>query len=263
VIATDAAGNAATAVTKNVVVDTTAPTASAATQTVKSSDDVVVQSNETGTAYLVKNTVTVTDFASIQNAADNNVNGIKIITAGSNTNLPATGLVDGIYKVYAVDAAGNLSSAAANQITIDSVIRGIKTTQESVVGTSNADLISGGAGKDVLTGGTGNDTFVYSSTSDSTVKQADRITDFDSNSNDVIDFLALSVSTVQGLMKTASVKVQPHSVAWTLDKTGNTQVYVNTSDAAELQTKADMKIVLTGQPTLDASDFIFAASNQT
>ena len=32
--------------------------------------------------------------------------------------MPATGLADGTYKVYAVDAAGNLSSASSNSVTV-------------------------------------------------------------------------------------------------------------------------------------------------
>jgi hypothetical protein len=38
--------------------------------------------------------------------------------ANTDTNLPATGLADGTYKVYAVDASGNLSSASSNSVTV-------------------------------------------------------------------------------------------------------------------------------------------------
>ena len=122
----DAAGNAATlthgAVTDNAgyKVDTTAPTASVTTATIVNTGNAVVQSTETGTAYLVNNTVTVTNEASITSSGDTNFNSVSIATANNNTNLPATGLVDGIYKVYSVDAAGNLSAASTNSVTIGS-----------------------------------------------------------------------------------------------------------------------------------------------
>jgi len=98
--------------------DTTAPTASVTTATITTSENAVVQSTETGTAYLVNTAVTVSNLASITGAADNQSNSVTISSAATNTNLPATGLADGTYKVYAVDAAGNLSSASSNSVTL-------------------------------------------------------------------------------------------------------------------------------------------------
>jgi len=99
-------------------VDTSAPTASATTATITTSENAVVQSTETGTAYLVNTAVTVSNLASITGAADNQSNSVAISSAATNTNLPATGLADGTYNVYAVDAAGNLSSASSNSVTL-------------------------------------------------------------------------------------------------------------------------------------------------
>jgi hypothetical protein len=99
--------------------DTTAPTASVTTATITNSGNAVVQSTETGTAYLVNTAVTVSNLASITGAADNQQNSVAISSANTNTNLAATGLADGTYKVYAVDAAGNLSSASSNSVTLD------------------------------------------------------------------------------------------------------------------------------------------------
>ena len=104
--------------TDNSTTDTTAPTASVTTATITTSENAVVQSTETGTAYLVNTAVTVSNLASITGAADNQSNSITISSAATNTNLPATGLADGTYKVYAVDAAGNLSSASSNSVTL-------------------------------------------------------------------------------------------------------------------------------------------------
>ena len=99
-------------------VDTSAPTASVTTATITTSENAVVQSTETGTAYLVNTAVTVSNLASITGAADNQSNSVAISSAATNTNLPATGLADGTYKVFAVDAAGNLSSASSNSVTL-------------------------------------------------------------------------------------------------------------------------------------------------
>ena len=98
--------------------DNTAPTASVTATTITTSGSAVVQSTETGTAYLVNTTVTVSNLASITGAVDNKWNSVAISSAATNTYLTATGLVDGTYKVYAVDAAGNLSSASSNSVTV-------------------------------------------------------------------------------------------------------------------------------------------------
>jgi len=103
-----------------ITLDTIAPTASAtASQIIKNTTNAVVQSTETGTAYLVKSSVAVTDLASITNAADSNFNSVAISSANTNTNFAATGLVDGTYTVYSTDVAGNLSSASTNSIVVD------------------------------------------------------------------------------------------------------------------------------------------------
>jgi len=104
--------------TTTAAVDTSAPTAGVTTATITTSENAVVQSTETGTAYLVNTAVTVSNLASITGAADNQSNSVTISSAATNTNLPATGLADGTYKVYAVDAAGNISSASSNSVTL-------------------------------------------------------------------------------------------------------------------------------------------------
>ena len=95
-----------------------APTASVTTATITTSENAVVQSTNTGTAYLVNTEVSVSNLASITGAADNQSNSVTINSAATNTNLPATGLAEGTYKVYAVDASGLLSSASSNSVTL-------------------------------------------------------------------------------------------------------------------------------------------------
>ena len=99
--------------------DTTAPTATVTTATISNSGNAVVRSTETGTAYLVNTAVTVSNLDSITVAAYSQWNSVVISSASTDTNLAATGLADGTYKVYAVDAAGNLSSASSNSVTVD------------------------------------------------------------------------------------------------------------------------------------------------
>ena len=96
--------------------DETVPIASVNTATITTSGNAVVQSTETGTAYLVNTAITVSNLDSITDAADNQWNSVTISSADTDTNLPATGLADGTYKVYAIDAAGNLSSASSSSI---------------------------------------------------------------------------------------------------------------------------------------------------
>jgi hypothetical protein len=118
---TDTAGNVATApATYSQAVDTAAPTPTLTTGSSSNTGNATVQSTEVGTAYLVKSTVTVTDLASITGSGDTNFNSVSIATANSNTSLSLAGLVDGSYKLYVVDAAGNLSTAAGTTYTVTS-----------------------------------------------------------------------------------------------------------------------------------------------
>lgn len=98
--------------------DSTAPTASLTTANITSADNAVAESTETGTVYLVSTTLTVNNVASITGAADNLWNSAAITTANTPTNVSATGLIAGTYKAYAVDVAGNLSSASSGTVTV-------------------------------------------------------------------------------------------------------------------------------------------------
>ena len=99
--------------------DTTAPTASVITATITTSGYAVVQSTEAGTAYLVKTTVSVSDVITNNIVPpDRQWNSVHINSANLNTNLSATGLENGTYKVFAVDAAGNVSSPSSNSVTV-------------------------------------------------------------------------------------------------------------------------------------------------
>ncbi|MCX6531572.1 MAG: Ig-like domain-containing protein, partial [Actinobacteria bacterium] len=103
--------------------DTTAPTASVATNVTKgSTQNAAVQSNEVGTVFLVKSTNSPTSVSQISALpANQRTTGTAVVTAGVDTNVPAAGLTSGDYKVYAADAAGNLSLPSTNTVTVDAV----------------------------------------------------------------------------------------------------------------------------------------------
>ena len=114
----DSAGAGGTVATQSYVLDTTAPTPIVATVSVTTSSGVTVGSSEAGTAYLVKSSVTVSNLASITGAADDNFNQVTITAANTDTAMSTSGLVAGEYKLYVVDAAGNLSSVSSNTVTV-------------------------------------------------------------------------------------------------------------------------------------------------
>jgi hypothetical protein len=102
--------------------DSTAPSVTRidAKQYAKNGDTITVSSTELGTVYLVKSSVSVSNLASITNAASNQKNSVSISTSNSNTTLTTSGLQDGKYNLYSVDGSGNVSAALSNTITMDS-----------------------------------------------------------------------------------------------------------------------------------------------
>ncbi|NML24689.1 DUF4347 domain-containing protein, partial [Zoogloea dura] len=105
----------------SVTIDTSAPTASVTSVAVKPGTSVTAaQSSETGKAYLVSSGATVTDLASLDALVTaGSAKSATVSTANSNTTLATTGLADGTYKVYSVDAGGNVSAASSGTVTID------------------------------------------------------------------------------------------------------------------------------------------------
>ena len=121
VTATDAAGNQTTHTVTYNVVDTTPPGVTL-TRDVdgveNSSQTVTVQSTEAGTVYLVSDSVTVTNLSSLTAVADNLVNSVAV-AANAGTTLALTGLAEGTYHAYAVDASGNVSAISGSSVTVD------------------------------------------------------------------------------------------------------------------------------------------------
>jgi hypothetical protein len=115
---TDSAGNATTSAALSITIDATKPLATVATlsQTNGNGATVPVQSNELGTAYLVESGTSYTDPALVVTAAGSY--NVTISAINTDTSIATTGLTAGTYKVYVIDAAGNLSLASTNTVTI-------------------------------------------------------------------------------------------------------------------------------------------------
>ncbi len=140
VTATDAAGNQTTHTVTYNVVDTTPPAVTLtrdADGVENSSQTVTVQSTEAGTVYLISDSVTVTNLSSLTAAADNLVNSVAV-AANASTTLALTGLAEGTYHAYAVDAAGNLSIISGSSVIVDNtapvIAGGATATGTTIVG---------------------------------------------------------------------------------------------------------------------------------
>ena len=109
--------------------DTTAPTVTRidAKIIIKNGDTISVRSSEIGNVYLVKSTVSVINASSITGAASNLRNSVSISSAGVTTTLTTSGLLDGTYKLYAIDSSDNVSSPIANTLTMDSTAPAISS----------------------------------------------------------------------------------------------------------------------------------------
>ena len=77
-----------------------------------------VQSNEVGKAYLVKNDLDLSAGIAALTAANETQWNEVAVTANTDVNLPAAGLVNGNYDLYAVDAAGNWSMPIRSVLTV-------------------------------------------------------------------------------------------------------------------------------------------------
>ena len=101
--------------------DNTAPTVSRIDSRTlgKNGDTITVRSNEIGTVYLVNQSVTVSNLASITAASSSNKNSVSISTVNTNTVITLSSLSDGLYNLYAADSFNNLSTAIVGTIRVD------------------------------------------------------------------------------------------------------------------------------------------------
>ena len=255
---TGAVANVSASITDND--DLTAPTASVSESTITDAGSAVVQSTEVGTAYLVNTTLTVTDVASITGADDALWNTASVATAVSNTNVAATGLDNGTYKVYTTDASGNLSNASAGTLTIGDtpMLSEVTLSVDNVVDSSDTDLTA------VAFAGTTtgvNDSFSI------TIGGVNTIVAVSSNAfSGTVDLSGVadstSVSIYGGVGSSASVPVQYSSsfikdvVGPSVDSvtissaTGAQNNRLNTDDLVSVTVTLDDVAVVTGTPVI-------------
>jgi Ca2+-binding RTX toxin-like protein len=130
------------------------------------SADIEIKSNETGTAYLFKDTLDLTSQS--LDIFDNYVSDITAntaikteISANALTKISTSDLEAGQYHLYIIDTAGNISTQLTNALTLKEGNILSNTTIRNLVGGTGADTIIGGAGADTLTGNAGADIFYY------------------------------------------------------------------------------------------------------
>jgi hypothetical protein len=102
----------------------------------KNGDTITVRSTELGTVYLVNQSVTVTNLASITGAASANRNSVSISAANTNTTLTLASLNSGLYNLYAADSANNLSTAVLATIRVDNDLPTATTIEVNSSGTA-------------------------------------------------------------------------------------------------------------------------------
>jgi Ca2+-binding RTX toxin-like protein len=245
---TDTAGNTGTA-SLTFTLDTTAPVPVIMSEVLSKSGAVTL----TGTTAEANDSISVYDGTTLLGTTTTASNGTWSFTTGKVSNVVHT------YTATATDVAGNVGHSSNEAILGSSkAVNLVGTSGNDIInGNGGNDTITGGLGADTLTGGSGRVTFAYNAISDSTPRSHDTITDF-SHSPDTIDFTNIAginashgVPTFQGkLTGSGNLTLHAHSVAY-IEAGGNTEVLVNTTNAAEIVTTsnvsaANMEVVLTG-----------------
>lgn len=118
--------------------DATAPTVSRidSRSIAKNGDTITVRSTELGTVYLVNQSVTVSNLASITAAAASNKNSVSISAVNTNTTLTLSSLNDGLYNLYAADPSSNLSAGVLATIRIDNTAPTVSSIAVNSAGTA-------------------------------------------------------------------------------------------------------------------------------
>ncbi|WP_146183355.1 FG-GAP repeat protein, partial [Limnohabitans sp. JirII-29] len=138
----DAAGNLSAVSSQTLTVDSTAPTATLTTASLANTASATVSSSEVGTAYLVSSSVSVTSLADITSQADGLWNSVAIGQSNTDTALGLSGLSDGSYVLYTVDAAGNLSAVSSQTLTVDTTAPTATLGSSSVVANTASATVS-------------------------------------------------------------------------------------------------------------------------
>jgi hypothetical protein len=91
-------------------------------------------------------------LGSITAAADAKWNSVTINSANTNTSLSLAGLEDGTYTLYTIDAAGNLSAASTNSLTVKTSVPATTVATAAFsndTGSSATDFITSAASQTI------------------------------------------------------------------------------------------------------------------
>ena len=169
----------------------------------------------TGTTGEANDTIAVYDGTTLLGTTATASNGIWNLTTGNVSNAVHA------YTATATDVAGNVGHSSNEAIlgstNADTLVG--TSGNEIIIGNGGNDTITGGSGADTLTGGSGKVTFAFNSSSDSTPSSHDTITDFNA-SRDTIDFTNIAginahkgIATFEGkLTGSGNLSLNAHSV---------------------------------------------------
>ena len=170
------------------------------------------------------------------------------ITAAQNTGGAGTDTLSGFENLTGSAFNDTLTGSTAANILMG--LAGNDTLNggagaDTLIGGAGNDTLVGGSGADILTGGLDADRFVFSALADSAPGTPDRITDF-VHGTDIIDFSAIDANTsASGDQAFAfggqNANVVANSVTW-FENGGNTFIQADVSG----NTTADFVITLTG-----------------
>lgn len=124
------------------VQDVTAPSVTLTPANLAQPANAVVSASERGTTYLVHSSVNVSAPSDITSAPGNLWNSVSVVVANSSLNMTTSGLIDGTYRAYAVDSAGNLSAASNDVVVLaaPSIVGPSPTTTTTVASTTTTTI---------------------------------------------------------------------------------------------------------------------------
>ncbi|AKA70881.1 beta strand repeat-containing protein [Clostridium scatologenes] len=206
----DLAGNVQTTGSNQTLgaADLTAPTLSAVTAgSVTIGGDISATSNEAGTLYLVPKS-TYANKAALDAVTTNKVTAAA--TAATAATLSTTSIAAGTYQVYAVDAAGNVSTASAD-ITVNAPITNVTSSPFTLVASNTTVTITltGGTFK---TGSFANTDFTFAGT-DATALAAGTFTRVNDTTVTITGLTGLTGTDNTVTVKAATQATQATSVA--------------------------------------------------
>lgn len=245
----DVPGNALAPVTNKAANDA-GPVATVTTATLAAGTNVTTaQSTKVGTVYLVLDSANFTTVAAMEAAVTaGTARKATVATANTNTTIvntvSAVNLAEGVYKVIAVDASGNVSAESAGTITLDHTAPTAAVTTATIAGGANVTTAqSTELGTVYLVLDSANFTTVAAMEAAVTANTARKATVVTANTNTTIITTVAAVSLPSGAYKVIAVDLAGNVSAEstntiTIDATAPVLTLVSHADTAA--TTADL-----------------------